>query len=167
MSQSNHQMKIMKVRFTLPYNCQLLLRHALNAMVSNATESEPALWWVANSSKKVWHLVDNWNNFELVHDVLAWLHSKQKPKYFERQRTLSHQRVSGTGEWLLETPEFLEWKDGTGAFLWLDGISKQYHSLVNVFALDEGTDMFVVGAGKSTLAWVLTGMKPSKADGLR
>ncbi|KAI1844242.1 hypothetical protein JX266_009533 [Neoarthrinium moseri] len=70
----------------------------------------------------------------LVDDLLEWLEPQPKFGYIERQRLLFAQRTPGTGQWLLEATEFLEWKRTANGFLWLDGI---------------------IGAGKSTLMSVV------------
>jgi len=47
-------------------------------------------------------------------EILAWLWSGD---YWKRHKTLRSQRVPNTGNWFLESPEFIKWKNAEGSSL--------------------------------------------------
>ncbi|KAJ6088094.1 hypothetical protein N7499_004276 [Penicillium canescens] len=51
---------------------------------------------------------------------LVWI---SDAPYSDRQRALQKKRTSDTGLWLLDSPEYNDWKTAPGSLLWLPGIS--------------------------------------------
>lgn len=53
----------------------------------------------------------------------AQLHWMSDASYSDRQRALQKKRTKDTGLWLLDLPEYNDWKTTSGSLLWLPGIS--------------------------------------------
>jgi hypothetical protein len=61
--------------------------------------------------------------------ILRWL---SPVNYWLKQEDVTKQREVGTGQWLLEDPDFLEWENGNTEMLWCCG-SRELHSPVVTF----------------------------------
>jgi len=58
--------------------------------------------------------------------VTDWLHKLSSIRYEEKhnENTKISRRTLGTGKWLLDSPEFLDWRDADSRILWCYGIRK-------------------------------------------
>lgn len=58
-------------------------------------------------------------NAETRHDILNWL---SKIEHDERHHSVRSYRIQGTGSWLLERSEYVQWRDDGSNVLWCHGI---------------------------------------------
>jgi hypothetical protein len=56
---------------------------------------------------------------ETRHDILNWL---SKIEHDKKHHSVRSCRVQGTGSWLLERPEYVQWRDDGANVLWCHGI---------------------------------------------
>src|SRR5271170_2757062 len=75
----------------------------------------------------------------------SWLSSLN---FQASQNEFIQRRRKGTGEWLLESREFKEWRDGTSEMLWCPGDGK----IIFVTRSHVLTGQRVAGSGKTILA---------------
>lgn len=75
----------------------------------------------------------SWRDSERFHKILAWLYSGD---FAQCHMHIREKRKKGTGTWLLESAEFISWKEGRGhRLLWGMGIREwsQPRILVGIF----------------------------------
>ena len=51
--------------------------------------------------------------------ILDWISTTE---YYRRHHALRESRAHNVGNWVLETPEYVEWRDGSDTVLWCQGI---------------------------------------------
>ncbi len=56
---------------------------------------------------------------EARRQILDWISTT---KYYQKHQALRESRARNTGNWILQTSEYLRWRDGTGTTLWCQGI---------------------------------------------
>jgi hypothetical protein len=76
--------------------------------------------------------------------------------YSDRQRELQERRTDKTGNWLLDSDKYNEWKSVPGSLLWLHGVCKQSCLIADAIPL---LIRLIAGCGKSVLwyGWFLPG----------
>ncbi|KAF4633629.1 hypothetical protein G7Y89_g4494 [Cudoniella acicularis] len=84
--------------------------------------------------------------------IPRWLKDTSPPLPFEKKQQEIYEAASGAGEWLLDLPEFTNWRDGESRKLWCYGIRKS-PSLNVPYTVELNT--FIAGAGKTFLASVI------------
>jgi hypothetical protein len=87
--------------------------------------------------------------------IPSWLLSLSPLRFEETQHKniLIGRRATGTGQWLLESPEFLNWRDGESRKLWCYGIRKAVFPCIDPLTVIS-INLFLAGAGKTILAYV-------------
>ena len=65
---------------------------------------------------------------------------------------MSNQKQTGTGQWLLEHPDFLEWAKGNKETVWCLGSRESCLHRSNLKAVLIKTDQMSAGVGKTVLA---------------
>lgn len=75
--------------------------------------------------------------------------------FIPMQNELSSRRQQGTGQWLLESKEFLNWCSGANGVLWCSGMRKYFTCLALLFGNWRTfiANNNVAGAGKTTLVY--------------
>ena len=81
--------------------------------------------------------------------ILRWL---SPVNFWLKQEDVCKQREAGTGKWLLEHPDFLEWEKGNKEMLWCCGSRELclYQWDPRVMSIE--TNKLSAGVGKTVLA---------------
>jgi hypothetical protein len=85
--------------------------------------------------------------------ILQWLRVIKPPFPFEEKQQEMYQisrNTPGAGTWLLNLPQFIDWRDGESRKLWCYGIREKI--FLNFHSITE-TNAFAAGAGKTVLAY--------------
>ncbi|KAF7350616.1 Ankyrin 2,3/unc44 [Mycena sanguinolenta] len=62
--------------------------------------------------------------------------------FFQHHGSISHTRQRGTGQWLLDDPQFQEWQSSTGRTLWLRGIPGAGKTVLASMVVDYFSEQF-------------------------
>lgn len=76
--------------------------------------------------------------------ILEWL---SQYDFSKAQNDTQYHRTPGTGEWLLKSKKYVEWKDCPGSILWLHGVGKFFRPVQMESTLTYGQ----AGCGKSVI----------------
>ena len=82
---------------------------------------------------------------EETKSILRWL---SPVNFWPKQENVCKQREAGTGQWLLEHPDFLEWEKGNKEMLWCCGSRE----LCDPRVMSIETNKLLAGVGKTVLA---------------
>ncbi|KAJ5362407.1 hypothetical protein N7541_003251 [Penicillium brevicompactum] len=83
-------------------------------------------------------------------NILAWV---SNATYSDRQRELQAKRLHDTGVWILDSPEYNDWKYTAGDILWLPGISGCGKSVLCSTVIQDLEDVCRVDPSRSLAYW--------------
>ena len=72
-----------------------------------------------DATQEVRHAIEDASRSLLHEKILQWLRTAD-PSTNHNDAWEKHEPTTGT--WLLKSPEFVQWRDGKGEFLWLNGL---------------------------------------------
>ncbi|KAH0536219.1 hypothetical protein FGG08_006886, partial [Glutinoglossum americanum] len=94
-------------------------------------------------------LLVRWQEDKETQSILGWLSSVN---FWLKQADVSNQKQTGTGQWLLEHPDFLEWAKGNKETVWCLGSRESCLYQSNPKLYQSKTDQMSAGVGKTVLA---------------
>ena len=86
---------------------------------------------------------------EETKSILRWL---SPVNFWLKQEDVCKQREAGTGKWLLEHPDFLEWEKGNEVTLWCCGSRELFLFQWSPRVMSDETNKLLAGVGKTVLA---------------